>query len=162
MYMISLMRKESYFQVKALVLLKVFHPHRVLCCSQSHGYWFIYLFCFLLFLVLGVKHIHSLGPWLFAWHMHDWVSWLHTLFSHSLGSIHVCLFFYELCHCVIHAHGFLCFLCVSPVPSLCCLYCGFTFSWLLPNILLSLPLPPLLSPLSCPPPLSLRCFRWPP
>lgn len=29
---------------------------------------------FLLFLVLGVKHIHSPGPWLFAWRMHDWVS----------------------------------------------------------------------------------------
>lgn len=65
----------------------------------------------------------------------------HTLLTQSGLDPCVCIF-YELCLCVIHAHGFLCFLCVSPVLSLCCLYCGFIFSWLLPNILLSLPLPP--------------------
>lgn len=157
--MMSLTRKETFFffffQGEALVFWKS-SALIGFCAAQSHGFWLIYFF-FSPFPRPGGK-THSL-PGALAFCMA--YAWLGELIPHTL-LFHACLFAYELCLCVTHAQGSLCFLCVSPVLSLCCLYCAFIFSWLLPNILLSLPLPPL-SPFSlCPAPLSLRCFRWHP
>lgn len=150
-----------FFPNESFGILKVFHPHWVLCCSQSHGFWFIYLF-FSPFPRPGGK-THSL-PGALAFCMA--YAWLGELIPHTLltqSGLDPCVFIiHELCLCVIHAQGFLCFLCVSPVLSLCCLYFGFIFSWLLPNILLSLPLPTLSSFSPCTGPLCLRCFRWHP
>lgn len=90
--LINWTRQEMFFQMKALVFWKS-STLTGFCAAHSLTASDSFIYFFLLFLVLGVKHIHSPGPWLFAWHMHDWVSWFHTLFSHSLGSIHVCVFF---------------------------------------------------------------------
>lgn len=66
-------RKESCFPVELWCVdtLPASPGSELLTISRLLIYLLI---VFLLLLVLGVTHIHSPGPWLFAWHMHDWVS----------------------------------------------------------------------------------------
>lgn len=73
--MMSLTRKETFFFSKEKLWYFESLPLSLGSVLLTVSRLLIDLFIFfLLFLVLGVKHIHSPGPWLFAWRMHDWVS----------------------------------------------------------------------------------------
>lgn len=92
-------------------------------------------------------------PWLFAWHMHDRVSWLDTHSSHCRGSMSFCFCFFVFLPCFQpHAHRPLSVhMCARHVTVVClspCLYRVFTCTGL-PDPSTS-PSPPFLSP--CPAP----------
>lgn len=142
------------FSTMSLLHSLFVHPHWVLGCSRSHN----------IFSPLSLGWTLSLGPWLFAWQMHDWVSWLNTHSPHTVFAWWV--FFCEacflprprwtssLCPCVNYMYC-LCVFCYCP------LYCVFMCSGP-PNLSPSPPLPSLPFLSFCPAPFLLRHFRWHP
>lgn len=139
-------------KVKSFDILNVLHPHWVLCCSQSHGFWFIY---FSPFPHPGGK-THSLPGALAFCMAYAWLGELipHTLLTQS-GLVPCVFIFYKLC---LLCHSCSCFsLCpVSVSPVSLCFVLWFHLLSAPPQ---RLPLPPLSFFSHCPAPLCLRCFR---
>lgn len=104
-------------KVKSFDILNVLHPHWVLCCSQSHGFWFLFFspfphpggkthslpgalaFC-MAYAWLGelIPHTQSgLVPWCFFFISSAFVPFMLMLFSLS----RVCVYHLVVCLCVV-------------------------------------------------------------